>query len=96
MTFSLPVNQEEVWKHQASESPTSLSFFKVKMQSHKEIEEVTNLVASALYRDRTDLIPILDFSNTACCIQLQSRSIKPNIYNYSISILRLITSTFQT
>ena len=60
-------------KSQAAETPTCLSFFKVKMQSPKEIEEVTNLIASALYRDRTDLILILAFSN----IQLQSWYINP-------------------
>ena len=31
--------------------------------------KVTNDIASALYRDRTDLIRILAFSNTACCMQ---------------------------
>ena len=61
-----------MWKHQAAETPTCLSFFKVKMKAPKEIEEATNLIASALHRDKTDLIPILAFSNTACCIQLQS------------------------
>ena len=57
---------------------TNKSFFlKVKMKSPKEIEVVTNLIATALYCDRTDLIPILNFSNTACCIQLYSWSINP-------------------
>ena len=37
-----------------------------------EIGEVTNLIDSALYRDKTDLIHILAFSNTACYIQLPS------------------------
>ena len=72
MTFSLPVKQQGVWKRQAAETPTCLSFIKVKMQSPKEIEVVTNLIATALYCDRTDLVPILTFSNTACCIQLHS------------------------
>ena len=72
MTFSLPVKQQGIWKCQAAETPTCLSFIKVKMQSPKEIEVVTNLIATALYCDRTDLIPILTFSNTACCIQLHS------------------------
>ena len=54
--------------------PTFLSLIKVKMQSPKEIEVVTNLIATALYRDRTDLQPILTFSDTAFCIQLHSWS----------------------
>ena len=70
MTFSLPVKQQEVWKRQAAETPICLSFFKVKMQSPKEIEEVMNFIA--YYRDMTDIIPILAFSNPACYIQFQS------------------------
>ena len=72
MTFSLPVKQQGIRKCQAAETPTCFSFIKVKMQSPKEIEIVTNLIAIALYRDRTDLIPILTFSNTVCCIHLDS------------------------
>ena len=73
-TFSLPVKQQRIWKCQAAETPTCLSFIKVKMQSSKEIEVVTNLIATPLYHGRTDLIPILTFSKTACCIQLHSWS----------------------
>ena len=91
---SLPVKQRGVWKHQTVESPTCLSTFKVKMQSPLEIEEMTNLISSVLYHDSTDIIPVLVFSNNACCIQLQSCSINPNVYNYWINILHLITSTF--
>ena len=53
MTFSLPVKQQGIWKCQAAETPTCLSFIKVKMQSPKEIEVVTNLIATALYRDKS-------------------------------------------
>ena len=74
MTFSLPVKQQGVRERQAAETPTCLSLIKVKMQSHKEIEEVTNLTATALY---CDLIPIVTFSNTACCTQLHSWSNNP-------------------
>ena len=56
MAFSLPVKQQGVRERQAAETSTCLSFFKVKMQSLKEIEEVTNLIESALYRDRPDLL----------------------------------------
>ena len=51
MTFSLPVKQQGIWKCQAAETPTCLSFIKVKMQSPKEIEVVTYLIATALYRE---------------------------------------------
>ena len=72
LAFSLPVKQQWIWKCQAAVTPTCLSFIKVKMQSPKEVEEVTNLIATALYCDRTDLVPILTFSNTAFCIKFHS------------------------
>ena len=75
MIFSLPVKQQGIWKCQAAETPTCLSFIEV--QSPKKIEVVTNLIVTALYRDRTDHLPILTFSKTACCIQLHSRSVDP-------------------
>ena len=68
----MPVKQQGIWKYQAAETSTCLSFIKVKMQAPKEIEVVTNLIVTELHRDRTDPIPILSFSNTACCIQLHS------------------------
>ena len=79
MTFSLPIKQQGVWMPSCRDTNMChhvflffLSFF-----LSKEIKKVTNLIASALYRQRTELIPTLAFSNTACCIQLQSWSINP-------------------
>ena len=90
MTFSLPVKQQRIWKCQAAETPICLSFMKVKMQSPKEIEVVTNLIATALYCDRTDLIPILTFSNTACGIQLHSRSTTYYLYFPNLNIHEML------
>ena len=44
-TFSLPVEQQGVWKRQHADTPTCLPFFNMKVRSPKEIEGVTNLIA---------------------------------------------------
>ena len=57
---------------------TNMSFFHKGENAISQWNWGSNqLIATALYCDRTDLIPILTFYNTACCIQLHSWSINP-------------------
>ena len=44
--------------------------------------------------DRTDLIPNTSVFNTACCMQLRSWSINPNVYDYTISSLGRLTLSY--
>ena len=73
----LPVNNQGYENAKRQRHQHVFFFIKMKTQSFKEIEVVTDLIATALYPDRTDPIPTLTFSNTACCIQLHSWSINP-------------------
>ena len=77
VTISPPIKQQGVWKRQAAETPTCLPFFLKGENAISQRNWDTNHIASALYRDRSDIIPMLAFSNTACCIQWQSWSINP-------------------